>query len=224
MSADQDARSPSPRQAQVTSVYRHGGLSLEHVSFGIAIDEKMERLAAQKTPEELRLSDTLPGSPGGEYAHRVGTLFKLADLLVAEGVLKDQFEDMEVQHRLQKCVYIAQQMGADMGYRFCFLGSGAFSTNLAIDVCHRGDARGGSDPFARIPGRLEGFLGLVREHTTEWLQIATFAMRPSNAALSKEKFVDRVAWNGSGYNRKRAARVFDAVAALDRTEDSGRGA
>jgi len=210
MSADRDARSPTPEHALVTPVYSHGGLSLDYVAFGAAVDEEVARRAAQKVPEGLRPA----GGPDGEHARRVGTLFRLADRLAAEGVLDGPFKDMEVQHRLQKCVYIAQQMGADMGYRFGFLGSGAFSTNLAVDMCHREDARGGSDPFASVPDRLGEFLRLVRSHTTEWLQVATFAMRPSNASLSRAEFVDRVAWNGSGYGRRRAARVFDAVAAI----------
>jgi len=98
---------------------------------------------------------------------------------------------MEVQHRLQKCVYVAQQMGADMGCEFDFLGSGAFSTNLAIAACHREDARGGHGPFGGAPGRLEGFLDLVRSHTTEWLQVAAFAVRPSSAPLSRAEFGPR---------------------------------
>ena len=206
MTADHDAHSPSPRQASVTRVYSHDGLTLNHDFAACG--------GPQEAPARPWPPDTPQGGPDGGHARQVGTLFRLADLLVSEGVLEGEFEDMEVQHRLQKCVYIAQQMGADMGYRFCFLGSGAFSTNLAIDVCHRGDARGGHDPFAGSPAMLEKFLGLVRGHTTEWLQVATFAMRPSNATLSRAGFVDRVAWNGSGYSRKRAARVFDAVAAL----------
>lgn len=224
MPADQGARSPAPKQTLVSPVYSDGGLSLEHVAFDVAVDEDMDRRAAQKAPEELRPSGAPAGSPDSKHAHRVGTLFRLADLLVSEGVLDGPFDDMEVQHRLQKCVYVAQRMGADMGYEFDFLGSGAFSTNLAVDICHLGNARGGSDPFEGDPGKLEGFLGLVREHTTEWLQVATFAMRPSSASLSRSEFVDRVAWNGSGYSRKRAARVFDAVAALGKPEGTARHA
>lgn len=214
MSADRGAHSPAPGQALVTSVYDHDGLSLDYVAFNATVDGEMGRRTAQNTPGGRWPPGAPANSPDDGHARRVGTLFRLGDLLAAEGVLDGPFDDMGVQHRLQKCVYIAQRMGADMGYRFGFLGSGAFSTNLAIDVCHRKNARGGSDPFAGDPGRLEAFLGLVRGHTTEWLQVATFAMRPSNASLSRAEFVDRVAWNGSGYNRKRAAKVFDAVAAL----------
>jgi len=64
------------------------------------------------------MGDDAPRPPvpqaGGEgaRAHRVGTLFKLADLLVRENVLEDPVEGTESQHRLQKCAYIAQQMGS----------------------------------------------------------------------------------------------------------------
>lgn len=223
MSADHDTHSPAPKQALVTPVYNHDGLSLDYVAFDIAVEEEMDGLAAQKIPEELRVPDKLLGGSDDEQARRAGTMFMLADRLVDEGVLDGSFEDREVQHRLQKCVYVAQRMGANIGYEFDFLENGAFSTDLAVDICHRGDARGGHDAFAHVPGRLQEFLGLVREHTTEWLQVATFALRPSYASLSRAKFVDRVAWNGSGYDRKRAARVFDAVAALGGPGSAGRG-
>ncbi|MCY4251867.1 MAG: hypothetical protein OXD41_01005 [Thaumarchaeota archaeon] len=163
---------------------------------------------------EFMFLDGAGDGPDSAYARRVGTLFRLADLLAAEGVLGGPLEDMEAQNRLQKCAYVAQQMGAGVDYEFGFMCSGAFSADLAVDIYQRDAAHGGADPFAAMPGRLAGFLGLVRGRSTEWLQLATFAVRPAADPPSRAGFVRRVAWRGSGYDRRRAAEVFDAVAAL----------
>jgi len=184
-----------------------------------------EAVASPDTAASARLALAAMEASGAASGHarRVGALFALADRLVAEGVLAGALGGMGVQHRLQKCVYIAQRLGARIGYEFDFLANGAFSTELAVDACHRGDARGGSDPFGGMPGRLERFLVLVRGRTTEWLQLATFAARPADKPSSRGEFVDRVAWNGSGYDRRLAARVFDAVASLGVSGGAQRG-
>lgn len=148
------------------------------------------------------------------HAHRVGALFKLADRLVEDGTLEAPVEGEETQHRLQKCAYIAQQMGSEVDYEFDFLGNGAFSTDLAVDVHYRGDARDGSEPFGGDPGRIGDFVRLVHKRTTEWLQVATFAICPTGMPTSREEFVELVSRRGSAHARRLVGGVFDDVASL----------
>lgn len=204
-------------------MYRHGA-RLRDYAPRYAIDEAPARSPRRRISVGFKTLDNTADGPNSAYAHRVGTLFRLADLLTSEGALDTPTEDLKVQNRLQKCAYIAQQMGANVDYEFGFMRDGAFSTELAVDVYQRNMAGVGADPFAAVRGRLAGFLGLVSGHTTEWLQLATFAVRPAAARPSRAEFADRVAWSGSGYDRRRAVRVFDAVAALRTAEGDGQAA
>lgn len=153
--------------------------------------------------------DAVRHSP--ERARRAGTLFRFADRLVAEGVLEGPLRDMTAQNRLQKCAYIAQRLGADIGYEFDFLNSGEFSDDLAVDIYHRWMARGGSWPFVGMPREEGGFFRLVRGHSTEWLQIATLAMNDRETPRTRGDFVDRVTGRNSNLDRRLAARGFDEV-------------
>ena len=156
-------------------------------------------------------------------ARRIGTLFRLADRLVAEGVLEGSLGDPAVQRRLQKCAYIAQRMGAGLGYRFGFLESGAFSTGLAVDVYQRGAARGGAEPFGGDGRMAEAFLRLVRGRSDGWLRIATFAMRGEDAPAERAEFVEYVAWHDPGLDRELIGRVFDDVRSLAASGGRGSG-
>jgi len=149
-----------------------------------------------------------------EHASRAGTLFKFADRLVEEGVLEGALTDMTAQHRLQKCAYVAQRLGADIGYEFEFLTSGAFSTGLAVDIYHRWAARGGSWPFVGMPREEGAFFSLVRGHSTEWLQIATLALNDREAPNTREEFADLVVRENSNLDRRLAAKVFDEVSSV----------
>ena len=144
-------------------------------------------------------------------ARRIGTLFRLADRLAAEGILEGPLGDPAVQRRLQKCAYIAQRMGAGLGYGFGFLESGAFSTGLAVDVYRRGAARGGAEPFGGDVRRTAAFLRLVRGRSDAWLRIATFAMRGEDVPAERAEFVEHVAWHDPGLDRGLIGRVFDDV-------------
>jgi len=171
---------------------------------------------------EFRILDNTADGPDSAYARRVATLFRFADRLAAEGALGGPLENLDVQHRLQQCAYIAQQMGAGIDYEFGFMRSGAFSADLAVDIYQRDAANGGFDPFAGMTGGIGGFLGLVRGHTTEWLRLAALAVRPAATPPSKSEFVDRVARGGSANERRLAAGVFDAVSALLGAGEAGR--
>lgn len=147
-------------------------------------------------------------------ARRAGTLFRLADRLVEEGVLAGSFRDMTVQHRLQKCAYIAQCLGGDIGYEFDFLPRGAFSTDLAVDIYHRWAAQGGSWPFAVLPREERGFFRLVRDRSTEWLEIATLALNDRETPRARKEFADHVVRENSNLDRRLAVKVFDEVSAV----------
>lgn len=170
----------------------------------------MRRTVSDATLELLRPQ----AGKDGARARRVGTLFKLADFMVRKGVLEAPVEGMETQHRLQKCAYIAQQMGAGLDYKFRFLESGAFSTGLAVDIYQRGAARGGTEPFGGDCEREEVFLRLVRGRSDGWLRIATFAVCPSGVPADRDGFVDHVTWHDPGLDHRLVASVFDEVRAL----------
>lgn len=212
------------QQALEPQLYGHKGRKRGGAMAAYTVSELPARRPKRRTEAAFKILDGTGDGTNSAYAHRVGTLFRLADLLAAEGVLDGPLDGMEAQHRLQKCAYIAQQLGANVDYEFGFMGNGAFSADLAVDADQRDAAHGGSDPFARVPGRLAEFLALVRGHSTEWLQLMTFAVQPTGSPPSRAEFVDRVAWRGSGYDRRRAARVFDAAAALRSASGEARGA
>lgn len=223
MPASRSPRAPDTLQVMATAEQRHVDRPAAYATAHAALEEAAPR-QARRSLAEFKILDNTADGPDSAYAHRVATLFRFADRLAAEGVLDGPLEDMEAQNRLQKCAYIAQQLGATIDYEFGFMCSGAFSADLAVDVYQRGAASGGDDPFAFMAVGLGGFLGLVRGHTTEWLQLATFAVRPAATRPSRAEFVDCVAWRGSGYDRRRAARVFDAVAALREPGKGGQAA
>lgn len=172
-----------------------------------------EQGAIRRTLVALGRAGGDPANVDTARARRAGALFRLADRLVEEGVLKGSLYDTAVQHRLQKCAYIAQRLGAEIGYEFGFLNSGAFSDGLAVDICHRWMARGGSWPFEGMPRGEEGFFRLVRGHSTEWLQIATLALDPE-APRAREEFADQAARHNSNHDRRLAEKVFDEVCAV----------
>jgi len=161
------------------------------------------------------LAATAPGAARvGPRAWRVGTLSKFADRLAAEEVIAGSLDDPTVQHRLQKCAYIAQRMGSGLDYSFRFLESGAFSTVLAVDIYRLGAARGGLEPFGGDRERAGAFLRLVRGRPDSWLRVATFALRPTDVPPNREEFVDYVTWHDAGLDRGLVAGVFDEVRAM----------
>lgn len=157
----------------------------------------------------------------GPRAWRIGTLSKFAEYMVREGVIGGPLDSPTVQHRLQKCAYIAQRMGAGLDYEFGFLESGAFSTGLAVDIYRRGAASGGAEPFGGDGGRAGAFLRLVRGRSDSWLRVATFALCPRGVPAGREEFVDYVTWHDAGLDRGLVAGVFDEVRAL--AASGGRG-
>lgn len=167
--------------------------------------------------EEAFYATVVSEAPEGSRAWRIGTLFKFADYVAGEGVIGGPLDDTAVQSRLQKCAYIAQRMGADLGYRFRFLESGAFSTALAVDIYQRGAAHGGAEPFGGDRRRAEAFLRLVRGRSDDWLLVATFALRPTDVPAGREEFVDYVTWHDAGLDRRLVAGVFDEVRAMVRS-------
>jgi len=201
----------------------YGEVPAQDADFGDAVRAILEQHANAAALAAFGAA-AAPAGAGASRARRVGTLSRFADLMVSEGVVDGRLDDPEVQHRLQKCVYIAQRMGAALGYRFRFLESGAFSTGLAVDIYQRGTARGGSDPFGGDRERAEAFLRLVRDRSDSWLRIATFALCPRGVPSDREGFVDHVVWHDSELDRGLVARVFDDVRSLAGSGGGGQGA
>ncbi len=120
----------------------------------------------------------------GELA---GFVAYLANKRIIKG--SESVDTFEGSHRLQKYAYIAKALGMRIGYRFDFIESGAFSTNLAIDAHRLKTANGVIDPFRPETRSSEEFVRLVNDRETEWLQIATFAMRGHGVDGARDSFV-----------------------------------
>ncbi|MDD9808223.1 MAG: hypothetical protein OXU25_00120 [Thaumarchaeota archaeon] len=149
---------------------------------------------------------------GASRARRVARLAGFVRYLVRAGVLEDErsVHTFIGGHRLQKYAYIAQRLGMLGGYRFDFMKIGAFSADLAVDICalERGDAAPGD--FGAELGVSGAFEGLVRRRNTEWLQVATFALRDCGEPGAYRRFVgDR-----RGHLEYDMATVRDAFAAV----------
>lgn len=98
-------------------------------------------------------------------------------------------DTFEGSHRLQKYAYIAKAFGMRIRYRFDFIESGAFSTNLAVDAHKLRTSSCVVDPFMPEARTSEEFVRLVNDRETEWLQIATFGMRDHGVDGARDSFV-----------------------------------
>lgn len=214
MPADHGAR-PGRQAARGTDALQepaYGGEARSASDFEGAIRETAARQASPMA--EALGSTAASAAPAGPRAWRIGTLSKFAEYVVREGVIGGPLDSPTVQHRLQKCAYIAQRMGAGLDYEFGFLESGALSTDLAVDIYRRGAASGGAEPFGGDGERAGAFLRLVRGRSDSWLRVATFALCPRGVPAGREEFVDYVTWHDAGLDRRLVAGVFDEVRAL----------
>lgn len=111
--------------------------------------------------------------------------------LVDSSVVDDaaSVDTFEGSHRLQKYAYIAKALGMRIGYRFDFIESGAYSTDLAVDAHRRKTANVGTERFRPEARASEEFVRLVRGRETEWLQVATFAARGLGTDGARDAFV-----------------------------------
>jgi len=145
----------------------------------------------------------LPGRPGLDAAprapyrdaSRAGRLARLGGFvryLVRAGVLEDErsIGTFIGGHRLQKYLYIAQELGMLEWYRFDFMKIGAFSTDLAADIGALGRDGAVPEAFDAEPGVSGAFVDLVRGRDPEWLQVATFALRGRREPGSLGQFVE----------------------------------
>ncbi len=158
-----------------------------------------------------------------ERMERIGTLFRFFNYLHMKGVLADgdTLDKPEVQHKLQRCAYIAKKLGTDMGYEFGFLDSGAFSTDIAIDIYDRGCGEGGTEPFVRDPDASRMFVHMVQGRNVEWLDVATFALRENHGNETLDEFVKRMKRENIEYGKKLVMDVFGHVRACMNGEVTG---
>lgn len=96
---------------------------------------------------------------------------------------------VEGSRNLQKYAYIAQSLGMQIGYKFDFIESGAFSTDLAVDAHRLNTSDIGTEKFRPDARASEEFVGLVSGKEAEWLQVATFAARARGADDALDAFV-----------------------------------
>ena len=146
---------------------------------------------------------------------QIGTLFRFFNYLHKMKVLSgdDTLDRSEVQRALQRYAYIAKKLGTDMKYEFGFLDSGAFSTDIAMDIYYRGCAAGGTEPFAHDRDASQVFLRMVRGRSIEWLNVATFALRENHGNETLAEFVKRMKRENSEYSEKLVTGVFNHVRA-----------
>lgn len=171
------------------------------------------RMLPSAVPEEAAVRGT--PSQSAERAERRGTLFRLFNHMHREGMLGGDgtLDRIEAQNALQKQAYVAQRLGAPLGYAFEFMDNGAFSPELAADIYYRMCAAGGVEPFAGSPPSSEAFARLVGARGAYWLQVTTFALDGEHEGESRDEFVDRVRSTNPEYGKKMAGEVFDHVRA-----------
>jgi len=89
---------------------------------------------AQKTPEYLRPSDAPPGSPDGEHAHQVCTMFRLACPPVDRGVLKGQLAGIGLAQdgKARTLRRAAAECSTDSSLQACIFGE-LLDTKLALN-------------------------------------------------------------------------------------------
>ena len=143
---------------------------------------------------------------------RMGELFKFFEYLQEHGIFSkdDKLDDLSVEHVFHKYAYIAKMLGARLNYEFTLLNSGAFSTDIAIDVCRKETPRDGTAPFDGNPHMAEKFMRIVRGKSIDWIRITTFAFDPKNNTTSDE-FVHYVLFMNSRYDRPLITAVYDHV-------------
>lgn len=147
--------------------------------------------------------------PAARHAELVGTLAMFIAYLKENGILED-VEAHRGHHMLHRYAYIAQSLGMRLGYEFDFLETGAFSSDLEVDLFRLGKAGGGTEPFAGNERASAAFLDLVRGRDAKWLQVATFAIRERGRRGALEDFM-AVPQGIVKHDGATAKDAFDAV-------------
>ena len=159
--------------------------------------------------ERARMEDTA-------LTERINHLFGFVDFLYQNKILQeDETIDSSItQRKIQKCAYIAQQLGIPFVYKFGFLGSGAFSIDMAIDLYKRRLVTKNQNPFDGKGVILQVFLDMVKGKSSDWLYVATFALREMDTILSSHDFVKYMERKNRRYGKKLAKAVFDHIQGL----------
>lgn len=154
--------------------------------------------------------------PGAVRPERIGTLKKFVGYLQANGLVgKDaDLGSIDVQRSIQKYAYIAEGMGARLGYDFDFLESGAFSTEMSLDLYRLDLAMGGADPFEKDARASEAFLRLVGGREKLWLRVATFVVKTIDTIRDVDKFVKYMERESSAYDKQTIRSAFEHIHSL----------
>ncbi len=144
---------------------------------------------------------------------RISHLFGFVDFLYQNKILQeDETIDSSVtQRKIQKCAYIAQQLGIPFEYKFGFLASGAFSVDMAVDLYRRRLATTNQNLFDVRDMALQAFLDIVRDKSSDWLHVATFALRKTGTILSSHDFVKYMERRNPRYGKRLTKDVFEHV-------------
>ncbi|MDD9818172.1 MAG: hypothetical protein OXU61_08595 [Gammaproteobacteria bacterium] len=159
-------------------------------------------------------SDSLASfRPGAVRPARIGTLKRFVGYLQANGLVGMGADprSVDVQRSIQKYAYIAEGMGASLGYDFEFLESGAFSTEMSIDMYRLDLARGGKDPFEGDADASEAFLQLVGEKGKMWLRVATFVIKTMGTIHDVDAFVKYMEREGPMYDKRTVRNAFERI-------------
>ncbi|RNJ73371.1 MAG: hypothetical protein EB824_04825 [Thaumarchaeota archaeon S15] len=189
-------RLPMPEPA-----YRPGGAVALDLS-GAARGGQAPQIKATYVPPNWKLL----------RAELIGRLVQFVNYAVENGVLEDTGapDTFIGRHVIQKHVYIAQELGLGIGYKFEFLKNGAYSPSMAIDMYELDLAVIGPVAFDPEPMASRTFVDLVRGRSPEWLQVATFAVRDYEVSKARESFLsDR--YRHLEYDRRLVDNVFTEV-------------
>ena len=135
------------------------------------------------------------------------------DLVNFDLVTDDTDDGFATRFKIQKYVFIAQQLGLDTNYEYSRYRYGPYSPELTREYYRLGekpalyDAESAGTLSERF--RPAEFLETVRGRDNQWLEVATTLLDMRGQHNSPASLVDHVAWIKSMYPREYAERVLE---------------
>lgn len=159
-------------------------------------------------------------NPGAVKPARIGALKKFVEYLLANGLIGkgEDLQSVDVHRSIQKYAYIAEGMGMRLGYDFDFLESGAFSTEMSLDLYRLNLAKGGAEPFDGNARASADFLRLVEGKGTMWLRVATFVLQNIDTIRNVDEFARYMERESSIYDKRTVRSAFEQMHSMNEEE------
>lgn len=135
------------------------------------------------------------------------------DLVNFAHVADDTDDGFATRFKIQKYVFIAQQLGLGTNYEYSRYRYGPYSPELTREYYKLGEKPASYDAGSSValPGRFRPaeFLETVAGRDDQWLEVATTLIDMRGQHGSPESLVDHVAWIKSMYPRRYAEQVLE---------------